>query len=356
MAHQETRCGAILRTITNNPFLFLLLLRLVLVQGQFCAGRPRFQVYTQKTKNFCCCCRRGKFEFWFDSFSCYFFEGYGDQGSMAGSDWNPRGSVRMSTMKRTSIPSFATLHEVSNVDEAHHTDGRHFFFCTNHFSFLPMIIQWIHHKKTDIAPPHIPETNAALVSSSVDEIDLAALPPPPDFLLETAEEDVGGVNNPPAATVTKDPVAIIPERSLSVADAVKTLNEIRHQPASPGVVRRAQSMRVSSDSSSAAPPMMIQFPGRGNHPPSVLAKTLGTTPKAQRHLDQHHAHHQTSSFTLNTKNMTSKTAPANHNKTLPKHMPSHPSNSVSLGNFQSRNFHFNWIFFLVYFPGFRWWK
>lgn len=51
------------------------------------------------------------------------FQGYGDQGSMAGSDWNPRGSVRMSTMKRTSIPSFATLHEVSNVDEAHHTDG-----------------------------------------------------------------------------------------------------------------------------------------------------------------------------------------------------------------------------------------
>jgi hypothetical protein len=50
--------------------------------------------------------------------------------------------VRMSTMKRTSIPSFATLHEVSNVDEAHHTDGRHFyFFCTNYFSFLLMIIQ-----------------------------------------------------------------------------------------------------------------------------------------------------------------------------------------------------------------------
>lgn len=44
--------------------------------------------------------------------------GYADPGSMAGSDWNPRGSVRMSTMKRTSIPSFATLHEVSNVDEA----------------------------------------------------------------------------------------------------------------------------------------------------------------------------------------------------------------------------------------------
>lgn len=57
----------------------------------------------------------------------FFLKGYGDQGSMAGSDWNPRGSVRMSTMKRTSIPSFATLHEVSNVDEAHHTDGRHTF-------------------------------------------------------------------------------------------------------------------------------------------------------------------------------------------------------------------------------------
>lgn len=187
------------------------------------------------------------------------------------------------------------------------------------------------------APPHIPETNAPL-SSSVDEIDLAALPPPPDFLLETAEEDVGNTAATPAAgatTVTKE--AIIPERSLSVADAVKTLNEIRHQPASPGVVRRAQSMRVTSDSSSSAsagggggaPPMMIPLQGRG-HPPPVLAKTLGTTPKAQRHLDQHHAHHHpTSSFTLNTKNMTSKAGPANHNKTLPKHMPSHPSNSVS---------------------------
>ncbi|XP_046461263.1 uncharacterized protein LOC124207718 isoform X2 [Daphnia pulex] len=244
------------------------------------------------------------------------FSGYGDQGSMAGSDWNPRGSVRMSTMKRTSIPSFATLHEVSNVDEAHHTDD--------------VVV---------CAPPHIPETNAPL-SSSVDEIDLAALPPPPDFLLETAEEDVGNTAATPAAgatTVTKE--AIIPERSLSVADAVKTLNEIRHQPASPGVVRRAQSMRVTSDSSSSAsagggggaPPMMIPLQGRG-HPPPVLAKTLGTTPKAQRHLDQHHAHHHpTSSFTLNTKNMTSKAGPANHNKTLPKHMPSHPSNSDSGG-------------------------
>ncbi|XP_046461264.1 uncharacterized protein LOC124207718 isoform X3 [Daphnia pulex] len=251
--------------------------------------------------------------------SCTVYEdgqGYGDQGSMAGSDWNPRGSVRMSTMKRTSIPSFATLHEVSNVDEAHHTDD--------------VVV---------CAPPHIPETNAPL-SSSVDEIDLAALPPPPDFLLETAEEDVGNTAATPAAgatTVTKE--AIIPERSLSVADAVKTLNEIRHQPASPGVVRRAQSMRVTSDSSSSAsagggggaPPMMIPLQGRG-HPPPVLAKTLGTTPKAQRHLDQHHAHHHpTSSFTLNTKNMTSKAGPANHNKTLPKHMPSHPSNSDSGG-------------------------
>lgn len=216
------------------------------------------------------------------------------------------------------------------------------------------------------APPHIPETNAPL-SSSVDEIDLAALPPPPDFLLETAEEDVGNTAATPAAgatTVTKE--AIIPERSLSVADAVKTLNEIRHQPASPGVVRRAQSMRVTSDSSSSAsaggggggaPPMMIPLQGRG-HPPPVLAKTLGTTPKAQRHLDQHHAHHQTSSFTLNTKNMTSKTAPANHNKTLPKHMPSHPSNSVRLSEiFQSRNFPFQLNHFVVFiFAGSRWWK
>ncbi|XP_057372152.1 protein MTSS 1-like isoform X2 [Daphnia carinata] len=212
------------------------------------------------------------------------FSGYVDQGSMgAGADWNPRGSVRMSTMKRTSIPSFATLHEVSNVDEAHHTDD------------------------VNLVPP-LPEVNV-VAPSSVDEIDLAALPPPPDFLLETAEEDVS------PAPVTKE--AIIPERSLSVADAVKTLNEIRHQPASPGVVRRAQSMRATSDSSSTL------MHGRGNHPPAVLAKTLGTTPKAQRHSDQHHAHH---TFTL-TKNLMSKATPANHNKTLPKQMPSHPTDA-----------------------------
>lgn len=216
--------------------------------------------------------------------SCTVYEdgqGYVDQGSMAGSDWNARGSVRMSTMKRTSIPSFATLHEVSNVDEAHHTDD------------------------VNLVPP-LPEVNV-VAPSSVDEIDLAALPPPPDFLLETAEEDVS------PAPVPKE--AIIPERSLSVADAVKTLNEIRHQPASPGVVRRAQSMRATTDSSSTL------MHGRGNHPPTVLAKTLGTTPKAQRHLDQHHAHH---TFTL-TKNLMAKATPVNHNKTLPKQMPSHPT-------------------------------
>lgn len=150
----------------------------------------------------------------------------------------------------------------------------------------------------DIVPPPQQE------HSSVDEIDLAALPPPPDFLLETAEEETSTTNHP---SVGKE--VTIPERSLSVADAVKTLNEIRHQPASPGVVRRAQSMRATTDSS---PPVGL---GRG-HPPSVLAKTLGTTPKA-RHLDAHHT------FTLN-KNA-AKGMPANHStKTLPKHMPSHP--------------------------------
>ena len=34
----------------------------------------------------------------------------------SGDGWGLRGSVRMSSMRRTSIPSFATLHEV-NVDE-----------------------------------------------------------------------------------------------------------------------------------------------------------------------------------------------------------------------------------------------
>ena len=104
MAHQET-CGAT---------------RLVLVQGPYCAGRLRSQVHTAL---FCVVP-----VFFFkkppntsDVNELFLCLGYADPGSMAG-DWQPRGSVRMSTMKRTSIPSFATLHEVSNVDEAHH-DG-----------------------------------------------------------------------------------------------------------------------------------------------------------------------------------------------------------------------------------------
>ncbi len=168
-------------------------------------------------------------------------------------------------------------------------------------------------RPADIVPP--PPTTA-IASSSVEDIDLAALPPPPDFLLETAVEDETTTTAASAAAAslgTKESVTI-PERSLSVADAVKTLNEIRHQPASPGVVRRAQSMRATASDSS---PML---PGGRGPPPSVLAKTtLGTTPKSRE------AHH---TFTLG-KNV-SKTAPANHTKTLPKHMPSHPMNPVSL--------------------------
>lgn len=162
---------------------------------------------------------------------------------------------------------------------------------------------------TDIIPP--PD----MTSSSVDDIDLAALPPPPDFLLETNDDDTQHV-----LPVNKE--VTIPARSLSVADAVKTLNEIRHQPASPGVVRRAQSMRATTTTDSSLPPVGL---GRGgNHPAtSILAKAVGATPKAKQFDIQH-------SFTL-TKNPSTKAPPpsANHNtKTLPKQMPSHPLNSV----------------------------
>ena len=101
MAHQET-CGAT---------------RLVLVQGPYCAGRLRSQVHTALF----CVVPVLKPPNTSDVNELFLCLGYADPGSMAG-DWQPRGSVRMSTMKRTSIPSFATLHEVSNVDEAHH-DG-----------------------------------------------------------------------------------------------------------------------------------------------------------------------------------------------------------------------------------------
>ena len=81
--------------------------------------------------------------------------------------------------------------------------------------------------------------------TSVEDIDLAALPPPPDFLLDSLIVDTtGGEDN--ANHSTASTTSCIGERSLSVAAAVKTLNEIRHQPASPGVIRRAQSMRVAN--------------------------------------------------------------------------------------------------------------
>ena len=181
---------------------------------------------------------------------------------------------------------------------------------------------------SDIVPPPQETT------SSVEDIDLAALPPPPDFLLETAEDDTT------TTAATQKEAVTIPERSLSVADAVKTLNEIRHQPASPGVVRRAQSMRATTDSSS---PLLTAAAG-GRHPPSVLAKTLlGTTPKSRQQMDA--AHHHT--FTL-TKN-SSKTGPANHTKTLPKHMPSHPVSPFFLFILETINNNL-----LVGLSGFRW--
>jgi len=63
-------------------------------------------------------------------------------------------------------------------------------------------------------------------------------------------------------------VQIIGERSLSVAAAVKTLNEIRHQPASPGVVRRAQSLRVGATAD------QMPFP-----PPPPLADASTSVPE-----------------------------------------------------------------------------
>lgn len=51
--------------------------------------------------------------------------GYADPHAIQGSDWsNLRGNgVRMSTIKRTSVQSFATLHEVSHVDENQHASA-----------------------------------------------------------------------------------------------------------------------------------------------------------------------------------------------------------------------------------------
>lgn len=171
-------------------------------------------------------------------------------------------------------------------------------------------------------------SDSTITPSTVEDIDLAALPPPPDFLLDTtgppdeslppppspaAHRDEPLLPPPPPGSANGAPVSI-PERSLKVADAVKTLNEIRHQPASPGVVRRAQSMRETLPAGQAA-----------NAAAGLLAKgvaALGTTPKARRPIDAHHA----ATLSRNAANRTA--SPVNHARTLPKHLPSHPVDAV----------------------------
>ena len=133
-------------------------------------------------------------------------------------------------------------------------------------------------------------------ASSVEEIDLTTLPPPPDFLLEESGGNVSQQQQQSAETTR-----IITERSLSVADAVKTLNEIRHQPASPGVVRRAQSMRTTSDSPVGG--------GRQKTGPA-------TAPKSKHH------HHHNSSTLQHSVSMKSATKSSLNHKTLPRHLPS----------------------------------
>jgi len=225
------------------------------------------------------------------------FSGYADPSAMTSMDWGLRGSVRMSTMKRTSIPSFATLHEV-NIDE------------------IQLAIM-------DETASRAPES---MGPTSVEDIDLAALPPPPDFLLDSLIVDTtGGEDN--ANHSTASTTSCIGERSLSVAAAVKTLNEIRHQPASPGVIRRAQSMRVANLNDVVVVDQRLknvqlqQQQHQQHQLKGLLAKGVGTMPKVRRNAEQ--GRQSPHGGALQHHSST---------KTLPKHLPSHPdSRSIERG-------------------------
>lgn len=158
-----------------------------------------------------------------------------------------------------------------------------------------------------------------------DEVDLAALPPPPDFLLEEHHGDAPHQQPGEPSTGVK-----IPERSLSVADAVKTLNEIRHQPASPGVVRRAQSMRATPTSNSTGdapdPRLLIQLAAAVNTGNKVGPATAPKTGRHHHHPNHGHPnvhHHQASTLHHSSSMKNSPKTPIQQQfRTLPKHLPS----------------------------------
>ena len=157
----------------------------------------------------------------------------------------------------------------------------------------------------------VASSDEASPSVSLDDIDLANLPPPPDFLLEaTLNDDDHNVQ------AQKAEQKLINERSLSVAEAVKTLNEIRHQPASPGVVRRAQSMRVANETADSVKQQNKQ---------AIPAAAKMTIPiKGRRLLEQQH---QRGHHTLRLSNLQHSSSMKSHGlkgnmKTLPKHLPS----------------------------------
>ena len=188
-----------------------------------------------------------------------------------------------------------------------------------------------------------------LPAMSIDDVDLDTLPPPPDFLLDATshDDDVNGGGDQSVDDAKKQQ-QLIAERSLSVAEAVKSLNEIRHQPASPGVVRRVQSMRLSSDSMlDGKTRTHISTNSTTNCAFEVLAgdhnnrsrtgsntfapaKAPGTLPKGrlqqQQHQHQHLARnhsqghaHMTLHHSLSVRNQTK--VANNHTKTLPKLLP-----------------------------------
>ena len=168
---------------------------------------------------------------------------------------------------------------------------------------------------------------------------MATLPPPPDFLLDSApnEDESGSQSGSTAANGSAaNENRVIPERSsVSVAAAVKTLNEIRHQPASPGVIRRAQSMRATGSTHASDSPVDPRL----KHVQQMTPRALlgGTTPKARRHPHEqecpstarHHTLHPHLNPSLNVKH-NSKPADTNHAKTLPKHLPSHPDSVIAI--------------------------
>ncbi|XP_076053078.1 uncharacterized protein LOC143032354 isoform X3 [Oratosquilla oratoria] len=144
--------------------------------------------------------------------------------------------------------------------------------------------------------------------SSTPVGSLENLPPPPAFLLEDEDkpDPETDLTTPEGVRFFSDPFGppspiadeCLQRRAMSVSDAVKTLQENRHQPSSPLLHRRSQSFRSSQGNSSASRALAQSEERRvsiGETRASII-HTLNAKFAHQQHPLHHHKqqhkHHQ----------------------------------------------------------------